>query len=173
MNTSQIQCCIDCNPLLKKSILGVYAADQLPVNLKFPCGFIANTDKHSKEGVHWCSFYFPNSTTVEYFDSYGKSVNYFNDYFPIYVSKFPSIVTNSKQLQSLYSDVCGMYCMFFLLQRLNGLSFHEIVNSFSNVHECNDSFVYNYVSNVFVECIQNTCFYNQICKPIIKRVLMY
>ena len=170
MNTSQIQCCIDCSSTLKKSTLGVFAADQLPVNLNFPCGFICNTDEYSKEGMHWCSFYFPNSTTVEYFDSHGKPINYFNDYFPLYVSTFPSIISNSKQLQSLHSNVCGMYCLYFLLHRLNGVSYHNFVNMFSNVYEYNDSFVYNNVSNVFVECIQNTCVNNQTCKPFIKLV---
>lgn len=99
---------------VKNWTLGVFAADQIPINInKFPCGFIANSDDHLKEGRYWCSFYFPNSSTVEYFDSYGKPYNYFNSYFPKYVSNFTTVIVNS------YSDVCGMYC----LQRINGVSF--------------------------------------------------
>lgn len=170
MNTSQIQCCLDCFPLLRKSVLGVYAANELPTEMNIPCGFIANTDDHTKTGRHWCAFYFPNSTTIEYFDSYGMPVNYFNDYFPQYTSNFSSLITNSKQLQSLYSDVCGMYCLFFLIHRLNGVLFYDIVNMFSNDVHSNDLCVYNYVSSMFNDCVQNQCVFNQSCRALIKNV---
>ena len=60
MNTSQRQCCINCNSIhTRKYILGVFAADQLPLNLAFPCGAIANTYPYDKKGSHWCvSFFF-------------------------------------------------------------------------------------------------------------------
>lgn len=170
MNTSQIQCCIDCSIVLRPYIIGVFAADQLPIKLDFPCGFIANTDTQNEAGRHWCCFYFPNSNTVEYFDSYGKSVNYYNNPFPRYVSNFSTIIANSKQLQSPYSDICGMYCLFFLWHRLNGISFSNIINMFSNIYDCNDLFVYRFVSYMFEKCVINRCVYNQICKPLIKRV---
>ena len=168
MNTSQLQCCIDCDPMLQKTILGVFAADQLPNDLVFPCGFIANTDNHFMEGRHWCTFYFPNSTTIEYFDSYGKPIDYFNTYFLKYASYFSTVITNSRQLQSNYSDVCGMYCLFFLLQQTNGVSFYDIVHSFFNDYDCNDLLVYNFVRNMFPYCLQNGCFKNQTCRSLIK-----
>jgi len=121
--------------IAKKSTLGVFAADLMPFNLKFPCGFIVNTDNHTKIGTHWCAFYFPNETTVEYFDSYGMPISYFNDYFSKYIFNFSNVTTNSKQLQSMYSKLCGMYSLFFLLNRMNHVSFHDIVNKFSNDYE--------------------------------------
>lgn len=168
MNTSQLLCCINCSPVLKTSILGVFAADQLPKDLRFPCGFIANTDDHLNDGRHWCSFYSPNSTTIEYFDSFGKSIDYFNTYFSKYTSVFDNIVVNFKQLQSDYSDLCGMYCLFFLLQRINGVSFHDIVYSFSNDSDYNDSVVYSCISNMFPYCVNSVNVNKQICRPLIK-----
>ena len=165
MNTSQLQCCINSIPILRKSILGVFAADQLPPNLHFPCGFIANTDDHLNQGQHWCSFFFPNSTTVEYFDSYGKPIEYFNSYFLEYTSTFTHIVVNSKQLQSTYSDVCGMYCLFFLLQGLSGLTCYDIIHRFSNAHTNNDCLVYNFIRSVFIDCLPTASDNNQLCKP--------
>ena len=149
MNTSQLQCCIDCSPVLRKSVIGVFAADQLPLSLRVPCGLIVNTDVYNKEGQHWCSFYFPSAHIVEYFDSYGKSIDYYNKYFPKYVTSFSKVTMNSKQLQSSNSDVCGMYALFFLLHRLNSIRFSNIVNMFSSNTYFNDEFVYNYISNVF------------------------
>lgn len=168
MNTSQLQCCIDCSSVLKKSTLGVFAADQLPSPNTFPCGFIANTDDHFKDGRHWCAFYFPNSTTVEYFDSYGKPIDYFNDYFLTYISNFSSVIVNSRQLQSVSSNVCGMYCLFFLLQRANGFSFYDVVHNFISDYDCNDVFVYNFITHMFPYCKQNIYSNNQICRALIK-----
>jgi hypothetical protein len=145
----------------------VFAADLLPTDLIFPCGFIANTDNHLHKGRHWTAFFFPNSTTIEYFDSYGKPIDYFNTEFSKYTSHFSNLVVNYKQLQSVYSDVCGMYCLFFLFQRMNGVSFHDIIERFSNVYDYNDSFVYNFVNGMFPYC-QHVCVYNQICRPLLK-----
>jgi len=179
MNTSQIQCCIDCSSLLSKSIIGVYAADQLPsfsnYDKQFPYGFIANTDEHTKPGKHWCAFYFPNRLTVEYLDSYGMPIEYFNHYFPEYVKKCSNVIFNSKQLQSVNSDVCGMYCLYFMIKRLNGVSFYDFINSFSNDLNFNDFEVYNYFSTVFSECMHNICVKNQACKAIkyLKKYLFF
>lgn len=100
--------------------------------------------------------------------SYGKPIDYFNSDFPEYASNFSNLIVNHKQLQSEHSDVCGMYCLFFLSERMNGMSFYDIVHSFSNSADCNDSFVHSYVSSVFPYCVQNVCFNNQICRPLIK-----
>ena len=112
MNTSQLQCCIECSLSLKKYIAGVFAADELPSKLKYGSGFIANTDKHNKPGRHWCSFYFPKTGVVEYFDSYGKSIDHYNNEFIKYVSSFPTIAMNSNQLQSVNSNICGCIVYF-------------------------------------------------------------
>lgn len=168
MNTSELQCCIDCSSVLKKHVVGVFAADQLPSKRSHSFGFIANTDNHNMEGKHWCSFYFPNQNIVEFFDSYGKSIDYYNSYFHEYVSTVSSVTVNSKQLQSVNSDVCGMYCLFFLMHRVNCVSFHDIVNMFSKNTEYNDEFVYENIVNSFPACTANHCIYNQSCKPLIK-----
>lgn len=57
MDTSQLQCLIECDPVLRNRIIGTYAADILPRELpQPPFGFIANTDIHTKQGQHWLAF---------------------------------------------------------------------------------------------------------------------
>ena len=74
MNTSQLQCMIECDDLLRNSIIGVYAADQLPKGARnYPYGFISNTDIHFKRGQHWCAFFQNEGGDLEFFDSYGRS----------------------------------------------------------------------------------------------------
>ncbi len=87
MNTSQIQCCIECDPVLRPNIVGAFAADRLPKTpTKYPCGFIANTDIYSNPGEHWCAFYVEKPGVVEFFDSYGNPGGYYNDYFKLRIS---------------------------------------------------------------------------------------
>lgn len=58
MNTSQLKCIIQCDPVLERRVIGVFAADRLPSALpQTPFGFIVNTDIHSKPGVHWCAVF--------------------------------------------------------------------------------------------------------------------
>jgi hypothetical protein len=115
MNTTQLQCCIACDPLLKRHVLGVFPADRLPGRVSaFPSGFIANTDIHSANGRHWCAFYFPDrGREAEFFDSYGENPAHNSDYFAKWLDKHALHVQwSGRQIQSNYSDVCGLYCLF-------------------------------------------------------------
>jgi hypothetical protein len=42
----------------KKSFLGVFARDELPIIKNFPACFVVNTDVRSRPGQHWLAFYF-------------------------------------------------------------------------------------------------------------------
>jgi hypothetical protein len=167
MNTSQLQCCIDCDPLLAKHVIGVFAADRLPRSLtRYPCGFIANTDNYSQPGTHWCVFYFTAPGVVEFFDTYGQRPGSYNRHFVDYISRFTKVTFNERQLQSDVSNVCGLYCLFYLLHRLRGKSFRAIVNIFaSNTYE-NDAFVYQFMMSSFPHCVSENCVHNQSCKPL-------
>lgn len=170
MNTSQIQCCINCDPILKKHVVGVFAADRLPFTIhRFPCGFIANTDNYSKPGMHWCGFYFDRPGHGEFFDSYGKTPSYYNSYFSRWLNEHSKHVSVcKKQVQSNNSSVCGLYCLFYLHQRLIGHSLNQILNMFDpvNLHR-NDYFIRGYMSNTYAKCITNECVYNQTCTALI------
>ena len=52
---------------------------------------------------------------------------------------------NKKTLQSLDSDVCGMYCLFFLYFRCRGLKMESILQKFSTNRVQNDRFVVDFV----------------------------
>jgi hypothetical protein len=169
MNTSQLQCCIGCDPQMAHHIIGVFAADRLPKALtRYPCGFIANTDDHSQPGTHWCAFYFPAPGVVEYFDSYGERPSRYNRHFTDYMLRFTKVVFNERQLQSDISNVCGLYCLFYLLQRLRGKSLRAIVNIFSSNLYDNDVLVYHLMTSSFSHCVTENRVYNQSCKPLEK-----
>lgn len=171
MNTSQLECCIQCDPVLKESIIGVFSVDRLPeCNSRYQCGFIANTDIHIGSGKHWCAFYFDKNGKAEFFDSYGKKPSYYNSYFPTWLSEYSQgFVYNSKQIQNETSNMCGFYSLHYLQQRLTGHSMEDIVGYFSSkIFFINDYFIFDYMSHIFSHCIQTDHLYNQICIPLIK-----
>jgi hypothetical protein len=140
----------------------------------FPGGFIANTDIHSANGRHWCAFYFSDGgREAEFFDSYGRNPAHNSDHFATWLDEHapPHVQWSRKQIQSDYSDVCGLYCLFYLRQRLSGRSMREVVNVFSATHQNeNDEFIHRYVSLVFPHCSSSECEYNQMCIKRIKRL---
>lgn len=173
MNTTELQCCISCDPRLSSNVMGVFAADQLPTRLfKLPTGFIANTDIHSKEGTHWCAFYIDTNKRVEFFDSYGKSPAYNSSYFSNWIkTNAIGMKYNCMQIQSDYSNVCGLYSLFYLSHKFTGMTLKDM-QSFFNVSNftLNDFYVFNYMSHIYSDCVKNECVYNQSCKPLIKSI---
>lgn len=170
MNTSELQCCIACDSVLR-GLVNVYASDYLPYTLnRLPYGIIVNTDVHYKPGTHWCAIFFDGKGNTEFFDSYGHPPDhygYFITHFLKQNCKKPLIV-NRKRLQSNFSNVYGMYCLFYLHQRFQGLSMKDIFNSFSPIHfSLNDMYIYNISLRVYPYCINNQCIPNQTCKPLL------
>lgn len=170
MNTSQLRCCIRCDSTLRGRV-EVYAADMLPGRLNnFPAGLIVNTDTHDKSGKHWIALYFRDEVNAEFFDSYGHSVDYYNSYFDYYLHKHAENVTvNEKRIQGDATDVCGLYCLFYLRKRLNNVAMRDILKPFSKTNfMLNDSFVYNYMKHTYPYCFRDKRMYNQICIPLCK-----
>ena len=154
MNTQQIQCAIDCDPIMKQKVIGVFARDEIPRTANFPFGIVMNTDPKTSEGTHWLALYYQSKNTIELFDSYGHSPEYFG---------LKASAYNNKRLQSKTSDVCGQYCLYYLLNKCRGVSMNSIVKPFSDNYAENDSFVNDFVSKAFPYCFNFTCKY-QSCK---------
>lgn len=167
MNTSQLQCIISCDPELRDGVLGVFAADQLPLVLpSTSCGFIVNTDISSRPGTHWLAM-FMRDNVVDFFDSYGQYPGAYTPLFTRWICRHGLRVRiNQKRVQSDSSNVCGLYCLYFLRQRLLGLSMTQITAGFDTSNlEANDRYILDLFTRVFPYCLQNECVYNQGCKP--------
>ena len=163
MNSQQLQCVINCDKVMKKIVLGVFARDQIPDSRSStPYGFIFNTDSSDQKGTHWLAVFIDANNKGEFFDSYGHSPNYYN--IPIQLNY------NSKMLQSHYSNVCGHYCLYYLLNRCRNVSMNSIVNVFGNKYDENDSFVMEYIENAFPFCFSfdNRTFSQTCCSELFK-----
>ena len=162
MNTHQIEQIL--TTLLPNNFIGVFAQDRIPnidSALHFPLSFVSNTHPSTKPGEHWVAFYYTSPDTLEFFDSYGlhPSIYGFTD--------TPSHI-NHKTLQSLDSNVCGQYCIYYLYHRSRGKTMSKILSSFSTDQAWNDKSVARFVSKHFPtrSCISCTC-----CQSCIKRKL--
>ena len=153
MNSLEIEKVLADNKWNTFKFLGCFAADVLPTNLnnKTPVCFIANVDQSSENGSHWVAFCIPKIDHLEYFCPLGISFYHW----PIFVNyirnimNFESIVMNRKRIQSINSNLCGVFCIEFLVKRDKGLSFALIINSYSTTNYlCNDLQTLNFLKDL-------------------------
>ena len=143
MNNKQIQEIMNHFISSPQQFRGVFAADTLPA-IEKNCGYICNTDTINLPGKHWISFYVPKKGPIEFFDSYGFIPYIYNFYDFIGEHYF---IYNNVQLQSLFSNVCGQYCIFYLLARFSGIPYIDFLNIFDNHN--NDYYVNEFINDMF------------------------
>jgi len=151
MNARQIAAVLRKDPKTKAYFQGVYPSDQLPIKIAhYPAAFVANVDPKGRPGSHWCAFYFTQDQQGEFFDSYGFKPEYYTKAFQEFLDNNCSRWTyNHQGLQSLTSNVCGHYCLYYLLQRCRSISLKTIVSRFCKNTRKNDSFVYYFMIKYF------------------------
>jgi hypothetical protein len=124
---------------------GTFPRDLLPTYLSKFCGVVINTDKACDPGEHWVAIYM-NKKTAEYFDSFGLPPMHKD------IIEFLDRISpngwqhNSITYQSLYTDTCGNYCVYFLASRFNGDDDHAFRKIFNFNPKLNDriaKYLYN------------------------------
>ncbi len=122
-----------------KNFDDVYSIDTLPAR---PRLLVCNTDPSHKPGRHWICICVENGTG-EYFDSFGRPPSkVLKRYMNVVCERW---TFNARQLQSVVSNFCGHYCIYYCLLRSRGITMNEIVASFGNDTGFNDSMVHAFV----------------------------
>ena len=148
MNSIQLESILRNNKFTKRNFLGVFAADNLPKNVKrFPHCFIANTDPQWQRGEHWVALWIPNSKNAEYFCSLGEEPN---ASFQSYLSQFKNVLKNNKQIQGTTENTCGHYCIYFLVSRASGHSFAQILDTLWRTRAMADMLVKFFVRHLMM-----------------------
>jgi len=160
MNSLEIEKVLEKYKWNRFKFLGCFAADILPtdINSEIPVCFIANVDELSENGSHWVLFIIPKEGQLEYFCPLGISfyhwplfVNYIRN-----IMSFESIIMNRKRVQSLNSNLCGVFCIEFVIKRDKGISFVLIVNSYSTKNFlCNDLQSVNFLKDLRFKITNN------------------
>ena len=117
---------------------GVVPKDGLPTKIDaLPIAFVCNTDDGDEPGEHWIALYLSSDGRGEYFCSYGLPPRHAA--FRTFLNKHCSEWThNSKRLQSPLSNVCGQYCVNYIMLRCNGSPMRTFVNAFHTDLVAND-----------------------------------
>ena len=146
MNGNEIQSLVSKDVVLKNQFLGVFAADELPDYIPVGKGLIVNCCKRSLPGIHWVALYRPSSKRIEFFDSFGRDPWFYG----LNINTFDTIQYNNVQLQNVFSNVCGLYCILYLFQRVRGNQMSKVVNMFSrNNTTFNDRLVKSKICTYF------------------------
>ena len=146
MNAAQIEAALRSDKFVDSVLVGICAADQLPVK-EYPGAYIVNTDESHQPGQHWVAFYTANEVT-ECFDSFGQNPGKYSKKIEEWLSDNYRIVQNDT-IQSSDSTVCGQYCMYFVLLRAYGFSMEDVLSSFNKNTKINDKFVCKFVNKFF------------------------
>lgn len=144
MNSLQIEHILKSHYATGPNFRGCFAADQLNsimLNAKFPISLVVNTDISTKPGEHWVAVFIYSANSVEYFDSLAEAPN---EHIENFLSKFLRVIKNEKILQNPFTDVCGHFCIYFIVKRSLGISFSSIVNFLYRIKNA-DIFVKNFV----------------------------
>lgn len=132
MNTVQLLNDLSKNKFTNKHFYGVFPSDKLPKFVDKPCLIIVNNATSKENGEHWTCFYLSKNVSKNYyFDSLGMK-----PYLPAYQlflkNNCKSYMTNIKRLQSSFSNVCGEYCLVFLLFCSKNVSMSTFLKQFSS-----------------------------------------
>jgi hypothetical protein len=145
MNEQQIR------DYLKNYPVTVCAADELPTRIEQrPHTFIVNTDTSEKRGSHWTVFHFPEKGASEFFDSMGNDPERYHERFKnILIVNGSDYELCVDRLQEDGSQVCGHYCIYFVVRRYSGERMETLLMPFSTVDwHSNDVIAYTFVQNL-------------------------
>jgi hypothetical protein len=149
MNTLEISRVAKSHPKLKKYFQGVYALDQIPYFIpRYPAAYIINTHPMKKPGDHWVALYFDSRYNGTYFDSFGFPPRHKR--IITFLKRNSSTWTYSNTpLQYPFSLLCGEYCIYFLVQKSQGISLNKFLSFFNYDLELNDKKITRYAARNF------------------------
>lgn len=120
MSTQDIRGMLQRNEKTRGYLLDVYGADELPTKKveRSVWLLVCNCCPIDQPGEHWIAMFGDANGNIDFFDSYGLSPAVYSWAMAFIRAQNPrSINYNSVQLQSLASDVCGEYCLYFCHHR--------------------------------------------------------
>jgi hypothetical protein len=161
MNTKELESILKNIAIFKKYKIGVYACDDLPLNVHQPFAFIVNNKPKSHSGEHWTAIFLDGHGTCIYFDSFSKNPDHV-----LYFLKRYKYNQCKIRLQNSYSDICGGNCLLFLYFLCKKLSLSSLYQMFSKNLIIDDKIMYYLFEKYFHKYSKLKCkrhCYVQVC----------
>jgi len=133
---------------------GVYPSDLIPKTLKVNHFIVCNIDDSSQVGSHWYVVYRHNLCTIEIFDSLGvteqKKIFLTQKFNFAPVTKLKCNIT---ALQSKESLNCGLFCLYFIHNRLynKDLGYSELLQEIFLSPSNNEVLVTNFYKDNYAD----------------------
>jgi hypothetical protein len=134
MNTRELQSILAADLFVQRTnLFGVVACDQLPTRIDRTkqAAFIINLDSSKDEGSHWVGLFFNGLSQFTYFDSFGLPPREPAILAFIKNNSNRPFVYNSRVLQDIVTNSCGLYAVYFVLKKVRGASLKLILHPFS------------------------------------------
>ena len=151
MNARRLRRILQSDRHLSSRVVGIFAVDTLQKCKLGPGqGVIVNTDVWKGRGIHWVVLYRSAQGNYEFFDSFGRPPQYYDERFKTFLQRdLRDPIHNSMPLQDNDSDLCGAYVVYFLYFRSRGLTMKNIISHFSSNSRLNDKLVKAFVDECF------------------------
>jgi len=140
MYANQISVILNRDPVTRNLFHGVFSCDNIP-QILYDKGFIiVNTAPSNHSGEH-CVLLYKNKSKIFLFDSLAKYQSYYGKCFEKIINKILvdfDVLRNLYTVQSVYSNVCGLYCIYISISISRGKSINTILNKFTRNTNQND-----------------------------------
>lgn len=140
MNTHEIDAALKNCQITRRCFVGTFPCDKIPQCYPnaSPKAWVFNVDNSDMPGRHWVAAFFDNREVL-YFDSCAEEpVNEI----ALFLQQFPRISRMPFRVQDYLSDLCGQYCVHFIVSLCSGKSFTQFLKTFSRVNlGKNDNFI--------------------------------
>lgn len=153
MQSSNLKEIINKFPSILNRFKGVYSIDTVPKYLAKNSFVILNTEEYSQPGQHWFCFIKKGPKNYELFDSLGIDENRLDHLKKYKIFPLKSkIKFNKTQVQNVSTETCGLFVLYFLIQRMHNLdlSFDTLLNEiFDDDVNLNENKVKNFAREHF------------------------
>lgn len=153
------------HPSLEHVYRGALPSDGLPRKLEtqFPLAFIVNTDPTGEPGTHWLALWM-DEDACQVFDSFALPLQSYPgvDPFIHWLDRHcKNITTNRQSVQSVTTQTCGYYALFYLMLRSVGGTLEEFLNNFKpHDYLANDRLV----GQMMQELVHKDGEWSRVCK---------
>lgn len=110
---------------------GTFACNQCPIIEKRPFGIVMNTDSSSGRGEHWVALWAREDGIGEYFDSFGFAP-LVPDHQKYIDTMCPNgFLYNNRTIQHPSSRSCGLFCVAFIVSKLEDIPLQKFIHKYS------------------------------------------
>jgi hypothetical protein len=164
MNTRELLSVLKCSPYFTNHETNVFAANTIgTVNDTKPFAYIVNTKPDNHPGEHWVAVHGDRKGSCSYFDSFGLIPK--NATMRKFLSNKNGLY-NDVLFQSKYSNLCGAYCLLYLMLKCARKDIKVMRNLFAKNTLINDHIMLHVYKTYFKKYVKKKCknnLRNQFC----------